>query len=69
MPAWPPDINPFENVFNRILKELAQDVIEHPIKHERFELSVHVKKNFAEFPAREKDKTIDSILKQIKLKT
>lgn len=27
------------------------------------------KKTFAEFPAREKDKTIDSILKQIKLKT
>ena len=27
------------------------------------------KKTFAEFPAREKDKTIDSMLKQIKLKT
>ena len=70
MPGRSPDVNPIEITCNRIREKLTEDVITHQIKREDFEeFSARVKRNFAESPVKEMDKTIDSMQKRMKLIT
>ena len=70
IPAPSPDMNPIENIFNRIREKLTEDTITHQNKRENFEeFSVRVKRTFAEFPVEEMDKTIDNMQKRMKLIT
>ena len=70
IPARSPDVNPIENIFNRIREKLTEDAITHQIKRENFEeFSARVKRTFVEFPVEEMDKTIASTQKQMKLIT
>ena len=70
IPARSPNMNPTENIFNRIREKLTEDAITHQIKRENFEeFSAHVKRPFAEFPVEKMDKIIDSMQKQMKLIT
>ena len=70
MPGRSLDVNPIEITCNRIGEKLTEDVITHQIKREDFEeFSARVKRNFAESPVKEMDKTIDSMQKRMKLIT
>ena len=70
IPARSPDLNPIENIFNRIREKLTKDAITHQIKQENFEeFSASVKRTFIEFPVEELDKTIASMQKRMKLIT
>ena len=70
IPARSLDVNPIENIFNRIRKKLAEDAITHQIKRENFEeFSIRVKRTFEEFPVEEMEKTIDSMQKRMRLIT
>ena len=70
IPARSLDVNPIENIFNRIRKKLAEDAITHQIKRENFEeFSTRVKRTFEEFPVEEMEKTIDSMQKRMRLIT
>lgn len=68
IPAWSPDLNPIENIFNRIREKSTEDAIVSQIKRRNFkEFSASIKRAFAEFPVEEMVKTIDSIQKRMKL--
>ena len=70
IPARSPDVNPIENIFNRIHEKLTEDATTHQIKRENFkEFSARIKRTFAEFPVEEMNKTIDSMKKRMRLIT
>ena len=66
IPARSPDLNPIENLFHTIKKELRRQALEDKIEHENFEeFSERVKQTLLNFPARDIDKIIDSMKKRV----
>jgi transposase len=66
IPARSPDMNPIENLFNQIGKELRQQAIDKKITHETFEeFSQRVTKTLQEYPAVRINKIIESMDKRM----
>ena len=68
IPARSPDLNPIENVFHLVGKQLRKDALEKQIQDETFEqFSARVKQTLLAFPADIIDRTIESMPKRIDL--
>ena len=68
IPPRSPDINPIENIFHQVKRQLNYDAIEKNIQQESFKMfSERVKKTMENFPTSIIDKTIDSMDKRIGL--
>ena len=66
IPARSPDLNPIENIFHLVRKNIQKDALTKEIKKETFsEFSKRVQKTIKEFPVDIIDKTIDSMPKRI----
>ena len=68
IPARSPDLNPIENMFNEMRRELKEEALSKNITYETFEkFSARVKRTMESYPADKIDKTIDSMDKRINL--
>ena len=68
IPARSPDLNPIENMFHLVRKQLARDAIKNEIKKESYdELSKRVSTTLLNFPIDTIRKTIDTMEKRLKL--
>ena len=68
IPARSPDINPIENVFNIVRKDLKVDAIKKNINKESFEdFSERIKLGITNFPVSVIDKTIDTMMSRMHL--
>lgn len=68
IPPRSPDLNPIENMFHSVRRQLAEDALRLEIKRETFrEFSCRVRKTIKRFPVATLDKTIDSMNKRLQL--
>ena len=68
IPARSPDLNPIENMFHLVRKQLARDALENEIKKESYdEFSKRVSTTLLNFPIDTIKKTIDTMEKRLKL--
>ena len=66
IPSRSPDLNPIENFFNCISRELKKQALERKIRKETFEqFSMRVEKTILEYPAAKIDKIIETMDKRI----
>ena len=68
IPARSPDLNPIENVFHLVRKQLASDALHREITRETYkEFCTRVKQTIENFPVNIINKTIESMPKRLKL--
>ena len=68
IPARSPDLNPIENIFHLIGKQLKRDAVANKITQETYvQFCARVKRTVLNFPAEIIDRTIDSMPKRIEM--
>ena len=68
IPARSPDLNPIENMFNIVRKQLHEDALKNNITKETYsEFAARVKSTFENFPVDILDRTIESLPRRMEL--